>query len=130
MGAEEIKKDMDIISWPSDLAYEQWVALPVSGARPSARYKHAAAVADENLYITGGSRNGRYLSDIQAFDLRSLTWSSLKLEIDPSADKSEDSGLQEVLPGISDHSMLFCFRLNGKINFFFLVGILRNLPMQ
>lgn len=106
MGAEEIKKDMDIISWPSDLAYEQWVALPVSGARPSARYKHAAAVADEKLYITGGSRNGRYLSDIQAFDLRSLTWSSLKLEIDPSADKSEDSGLQEVLPGISDHSMI------------------------
>ncbi|PPD96956.1 hypothetical protein GOBAR_DD06012 [Gossypium barbadense] len=106
MGAEEIKKDMDITSWPSDLAYEQWVALPVSGARPSARYKHAAAVADENLYITGGSRNGRYLSDIQAFDLRSLTWSSLKLEIDPSADKSEDSGLQEVLPGISDHSMV------------------------
>ncbi|MBA0837633.1 hypothetical protein Goarm_009774, partial [Gossypium armourianum] len=106
MGAEEIKKDMDITSWPSDLAYEQWVALPVSGARPSARYKHAAAVANEKLYITGGSRNGRYLSDIQAFDLRSLTWSSLKLEIDPSADKSEDSGLQEVLPGISDHSMI------------------------
>ena len=39
MGAEEIKKDMDISSWPLDLIYEQWVALPVSGARPSARYK-------------------------------------------------------------------------------------------
>ncbi|XP_039022223.1 acyl-CoA-binding domain-containing protein 4-like [Hibiscus syriacus] len=106
MRAEEIKADMDISSWPSDLAHEQWVKLPVSGARPSARYKHAAAVADEKLYITGGSRNGRYLSDIQVFDLRSLTWSSLKLNIEPSDDKSEDNGLQEVLPGISDHSMI------------------------
>ncbi|GMI83364.1 hypothetical protein like AT5G04420 [Hibiscus trionum] len=106
MGAEEIKTDMDISSWPSDLAHEQWAALPVSGARPSARYKHAAAVADEKLYITGGSRNGRYLSDIQVFDLRSLTWSSLKLKIEPSDDKSEENGLQEVLPGTSDHSMI------------------------
>ncbi|XVE99202.1 hypothetical protein REPUB_Repub03eG0176800 [Reevesia pubescens] len=97
---------MDISSWPSDLAYEQWVALPVPGARPSARYKHAAAVVDEKLYITGGSRNGRYLYDIQLFDFRSLTWSSLKLKIEPNVDKSEDSGLQEVLPGISDHSMI------------------------
>ncbi|XP_022765490.1 acyl-CoA-binding domain-containing protein 4-like isoform X1 [Durio zibethinus] len=106
MQAEEIKKDMDISSWPSDLAYEQWVALPVSGARPSARYKHAAAVVDEKLYITGGSRNGRYLSDIQVFDLRSLTWSSLKLKIEPNADKSEDTSLWEVLPGTSDHSVI------------------------
>ncbi|XP_021295609.1 acyl-CoA-binding domain-containing protein 4 isoform X1 [Herrania umbratica] len=105
MGAEEIK-EMDISKWPSDLAYEQWVALPVSGARPSARYKHAAAVVGENLYIHGGSRNGRYLSDIQVFDLRSLTWSSLKLKIESDADKSEDNGLQEVLPGTSDHSMI------------------------
>ncbi|OMO87264.1 Kelch repeat type 1 [Corchorus capsularis] len=94
---------MDISSWPSDLAYEQWVALPVSGARPSARYKHAAAVVDGKLYITGGSRNGRYLSDIQLFDLRSLTWSSLKLKTEQNA---ENSDLQEVLPGTSDHRMI------------------------
>lgn len=40
------------------------------------------------------------------FDLRSLTWSSLKLEIDPNADKPKDTGLQEVFPGTSDHSMV------------------------
>ncbi|XVF83007.1 hypothetical protein PTKIN_Ptkin16aG0098000 [Pterospermum kingtungense] len=97
---------MDISSWPTDLAYEQWVPLPVSGARPSARYKHAAAVVNEKLYVVGGSRNGRYLSDIQVFDLRSLTWSSLKLGIEPNADKPENSGLQEVFPGTSDHSMI------------------------
>ncbi|XVF75638.1 hypothetical protein PTKIN_Ptkin13bG0203300 [Pterospermum kingtungense] len=97
---------MDISCWPSNLTYEQWIALPISGARPSARYKHAAAVVDDKLYITGGSCNGRYLSDIQAFDFRSLTWCSLKLKIDPNADKSENNGLQEVLPGTSDHSMI------------------------
>ncbi|KAE8709729.1 putative AMP dependent CoA ligase [Hibiscus syriacus] len=106
MRAEEIKTDMYISSWPSDLAHEKWVKLPVSSAHPSARYKHAATVADEKLYINVGSRNGLYLSDIQVFDLRSLTWYSLKLKIDPSDDKSEDNGLQEVLPGISDHSMI------------------------
>lgn len=28
-------------------------------------YQHAAAVVGERLYISGGSRNGRHLSDIQ-----------------------------------------------------------------
>lgn len=27
--------------------------------------QHAAVVVDEKLYIVGGSRNGRYLSDVQ-----------------------------------------------------------------
>ena len=27
--------------------------------------QHAAAVVDEKLYVVGGSRNGRYLSDVQ-----------------------------------------------------------------
>lgn len=39
MGTEEIKKDVDISKWLSELGYDQWVALPVSGPRPSARYK-------------------------------------------------------------------------------------------
>ncbi|XP_030450842.1 acyl-CoA-binding domain-containing protein 4 [Syzygium oleosum] len=82
MGTEETRKNMDIDSWCSDLAYDQWVALPVSGQRPSARYKHAAAVVDEKLYIIGGSRNGRYLPDVQAFDFKSLTWSSVRLKME------------------------------------------------
>lgn len=37
--SKEIKEDMDIIKWHSELSYEEWMALPVSGSRPSARYK-------------------------------------------------------------------------------------------
>ncbi|KAJ7974986.1 acyl-CoA-binding domain-containing protein 4 [Quillaja saponaria] len=95
---------MDMNKWHKELAYDQWVALPVSGARPSARYKHAAAVADEKLYVFGGSRNGRYLPDVQVFDFRSLTWSNLKLK--PNADKGDTSGSQEVLPATSGHNMI------------------------
>ena len=36
---EEIKKDIDISNWQSVMGYDQWVALPVTGTRPSARYK-------------------------------------------------------------------------------------------
>ncbi|KAJ4829842.1 hypothetical protein Tsubulata_016555 [Turnera subulata] len=100
MGMEEIKSD----SWCSQLEYDEWAPAPVSGPKPSARYKHAAAVADEKLYVFGGSRNGRYLSDVQVFDLRSLVWSSLKLEVD--GDKAQGIDLQDVLPATSDHSMV------------------------
>lgn len=98
MGTEEIKKEMNAANWFSQLAYDRWVPIPVSGARPSARYKvmfvtafktlnadlyddhvtlcchffqHAAAVADDDgkLYIAGGSRTGRYLPDVQVYDV-------------------------------------------------------------
>lgn len=39
MGTEEIKRDVDVSNWQSVLDHDQWVALPVSGPRPSARYK-------------------------------------------------------------------------------------------
>ncbi|XP_010558261.1 PREDICTED: acyl-CoA-binding domain-containing protein 4 isoform X2 [Tarenaya hassleriana] len=68
--------------------------------------QHAAAIVDEKLYIVGGSRNGRYLSDVQVFDLRSLTWSNLKLKPEASADNIEDGSLQEAFPAISDHRMM------------------------
>ncbi|OVA17943.1 Kelch repeat type 1 [Macleaya cordata] len=105
MGAE-VTVDSDISSWLLSLAYDQWVALPVSGSRPSARYKHAAEVANGKLYITGGSRNGRYLSDIQVFDLRTLTWSALKLHMDSESDQLGDNSSQEVLPATSGHSLV------------------------
>ncbi|XP_038711615.1 acyl-CoA-binding domain-containing protein 4-like isoform X2 [Tripterygium wilfordii] len=103
MATEEIRKEIVIGTGNLELAYDQWVALPVSGTQPSARYKHAAAVVDEKLYVIGGSRNGRYLSDVQVFDLRSLAWSSLNLKSE-NADKLGDSSPQEALPAISDHS--------------------------
>lgn len=39
METEDIKKQIDTANWHSELDYEQWVALPVSGPRPAARYK-------------------------------------------------------------------------------------------
>ncbi|XAR72154.1 hypothetical protein NMG60_11018695 [Bertholletia excelsa] len=91
-------------NWHLDLSYDQWVAPSVSGPRPSARYKHAAAVVDGKLYISGGSRNGRYLSDVQVLDLKTLTWSTLKLNTEPNTDKENVS--KEVLPATSGHSMI------------------------
>ncbi|MFS8012389.1 putative galactose oxidase/kelch, beta-propeller, kelch-type beta propeller [Helianthus anomalus] len=93
-------------NWYSALEYDQWVALPVAGTRPSARYKHAAVVVDEKLYIVGGSRNGRYLSDVQAFDLKNLSWSTFALSTKSDAENVNDSTLTEVFPAISGHSMV------------------------
>lgn len=39
MGTEEIRKDMDICSWCAELAYDEWVPIPVNAKPPSARYK-------------------------------------------------------------------------------------------
>ncbi|XP_076952284.1 acyl-CoA-binding domain-containing protein 5-like [Bidens hawaiensis] len=82
----------DNSNWHSELDYDKWVSLPVAGPRPSARYKHAAAVIDEKLYIVGGSRNGRQLSDVQALDLRNLSWSTIKLKAQSQADNHAISG--------------------------------------
>ncbi|ESW16246.1 hypothetical protein PHAVU_007G140800 [Phaseolus vulgaris] len=95
---------MEINNWYTELTYDEWVPVTVSGARPGARYKHAATVVDEKLYITGGSRNGRHLSDVQVFDLRSLTWSSLKLKA--KVGKEDGNSSQEFLPATSGHNMI------------------------
>lgn len=93
-------------NWRLELDHDQWIALPVSGPRPSARYKHAAAVVGEKLYIVGGSRNGRYLSDFQVFDLNNLTWSSIKLNVDTSSGNVEHSSPEIAFPAISSHNMI------------------------
>ncbi|KAL3520786.1 hypothetical protein ACH5RR_018935 [Cinchona calisaya] len=93
-------------NWHLTVSYDQWVEVPVPGPRPAARYKHAATVVDQKLYITGGSRNGRYLSDVQAFDLKDLTWSTIKLKSELDAVKVNDGIKFEVLPAIAGHSMI------------------------
>ncbi|PIA37125.1 hypothetical protein AQUCO_03000004v1 [Aquilegia coerulea] len=107
MGIEENNKtDMNINNWISELGYDKWSPLPVTGSRPSARYKHGAAVADGKLYIVGGSRNGRHLADVQVFDLRTLAWSRLNLHADPNSTKQVDDNSAEILPAISGHSLV------------------------
>ncbi|KAL2469247.1 Acyl-CoA-binding domain-containing protein 4 [Forsythia ovata] len=61
--------------------YDQWVAPPVSGTRPKARYEHGAAVIDDKMYIFGGNHNGRYLNDLQVLDLRSWTWAKVDVQL-------------------------------------------------
>lgn len=59
--------------------YDQWVAPPISGPHPKARYEHGAAVIDDKMYVFGGNHNGRYLSDLQTLDLKSWTWSKIEV---------------------------------------------------
>lgn len=66
--------------------YDQWVAPPLSGSRPKARYEHGAVVIGDKMYIFGGNHNGRYLSDLQALDLKTWTWS--KIEVKSGSDTS------------------------------------------
>ncbi|KAG8390564.1 hypothetical protein BUALT_Bualt01G0096600 [Buddleja alternifolia] len=107
--------------WHLELSNDQWVSLPVSGPRPAARYKHAATVFDEKLYIMGGSRNGRYLSDFQVFDLKNLTWSTIKLNTEANDVKSKDGIRVEVFPATAGHSMV---KWDTKL--FLLAGLSKN----
>ncbi|CAL5194739.1 unnamed protein product [Lathyrus oleraceus] len=71
-------KDVVVEGFASVGVYDQWVAPPVSGQRPKARYEHGAAAVQDKLYIYGGNHNGRYLSDLHVLDLRRWTWSKLE----------------------------------------------------
>ncbi|RDX97553.1 Acyl-CoA-binding domain-containing protein 4 [Mucuna pruriens] len=79
-GSEVGTQDKDIVveSFGSVGVYDQWIASPVSGQRPKARYEHGAAVVQDKLYIYGGNHNGRYLNDLQVLDLRSWNWSKIE----------------------------------------------------
>lgn len=103
MDIEEIQNAT--ANWYSNLGYCQWEALPVSGSRPVGRYKHAAAVVAEKLYVCGGSRNGRHLSDIQVLDLTDLTWSPLKLTMERNPGDL-DNGNLSTFPPTSGHDMI------------------------
>ncbi|KAH1192147.1 Acyl-CoA-binding domain-containing protein 4 [Glycine max] len=81
-------KDVVIEGFGSVGVYDQWVAPPVSGQRPKARYEHGAAVVQDKLYIYGGNHNGRYLNDLHVLDLRSWTWSKIEAEVVESTNSS------------------------------------------
>ncbi|XP_019187821.1 PREDICTED: acyl-CoA-binding domain-containing protein 4-like isoform X2 [Ipomoea nil] len=85
-------QDKDVVSEGSSAVsvYDQWVAPLVSGPRPKPRYEHGAAVIDDKMYIFGGNHNGRYLSDLQALDLKSWTWS--RVEVKEASEASSPIG--------------------------------------
>ncbi|KAK9124098.1 hypothetical protein Sjap_013700 [Stephania japonica] len=106
MEAAKIGEVTDVNEWISALPYDTWVALPVSGSRPSARYQHGSVVAKGKLYVVGGSRNGRNLADIQVLDLKTLAWSTVKLNVDPNSESDGENRLEEVFPAASGCSVI------------------------
>lgn len=85
-------QDKDVVSegLGSVVLYDEWIAPPISGQLPKARYEvlacpvfiiftllipifilrnvsisqHGAAVVQDKMYIYGGNHNGRYLNDL------------------------------------------------------------------
>ncbi|KAJ0980678.1 hypothetical protein J5N97_008933 [Dioscorea zingiberensis] len=83
--------------------YDQWVAPAISGTRPKPRYEHGAAVIQDKMYIFGGNHNGRYLSDLQVLDLKTLTWS--KIEATTTTGSPDSSTSLPVAP-CAGHSLI------------------------
>uniref|UniRef100_UPI003C2C8598 acyl-CoA-binding domain-containing protein 4 isoform X1 n=1 Tax=Typha angustifolia TaxID=59011 RepID=UPI003C2C8598 len=106
MGEKDVNGVSGITAFLSTVPYDQWTSVNPSGWRPSARYKHAAAVVQDKLYVIGGSRNGRYLSDVQVFDFRTLKWSTFSQKMDSQDPKSETNISDQVFPASAGHSLI------------------------
>ncbi|KAJ9180247.1 hypothetical protein P3X46_008516 [Hevea brasiliensis] len=98
-------QDKDVVSegFGSVIVYDQWIAPPISGQRPKARYEHGAAVIQDKMYIYGGNHNGRYLNDLHVLDLRSWTWS--KVDAKAGAESDESKSLATVT-SCAGHSLI------------------------
>ncbi|XP_006650861.1 acyl-CoA-binding domain-containing protein 6 [Oryza brachyantha] len=83
--------------------HEEWTPLSVSGQRPKPRYEHGATVVQDKMYIFGGNHNGRYLSDLQALDLKSLTWSKIDAKLQAG---STDSSKSAQVSSCAGHSLI------------------------
>ncbi|EMS61872.1 Acyl-CoA-binding domain-containing protein 4 [Triticum urartu] len=84
-------------------AHEEWTALSVSGQRPKPRYEHGATVLQDKMYIFGGNHNGRYLSDLQVLDLKSLTWSKIDAKLQAG---TSDSAITAQVSPCAGHSLV------------------------
>ncbi|KAL9236550.1 hypothetical protein vseg_011204 [Gypsophila vaccaria] len=85
MGDAEEEEGGEVRRWYSSMGHHQWATLPLRGPRPSPRYKHAAALVSHKLFISGGTRNGRSLSDFQVLDLNTSSWSPFPSLLPPSS---------------------------------------------
>ncbi|KAH9327561.1 hypothetical protein KI387_007739, partial [Taxus chinensis] len=85
--------------------FDWWVAPPLSGRRPTARYEHAAEVVQGKMYVIGGNHNGRYLNDIQVLDLKTMLWSKIEPKVDPDY-QSNEADFQALLPPCAGHSLI------------------------
>ncbi|KAG6470750.1 hypothetical protein ZIOFF_071827 [Zingiber officinale] len=106
MEVSDLSGTMDVTAILASSPYDKWFALSTSGWCPSARYKHAAEFVNERLYVVGGSRNGRYLSDVQVFDFRTLRWSTLRLEVDKDGSRLDTVDQEKGFPAVAGHSLV------------------------
>uniref|UniRef100_A0A0E0D980 ACB domain-containing protein n=1 Tax=Oryza meridionalis TaxID=40149 RepID=A0A0E0D980_9ORYZ len=83
--------------------HEEWTPLSVNGQGPKPRYEHGATVVQDKMYIFGGNHNGRYLSDLQALDLKSLTWSKIDAKFQAG---STDSSKSAQVSSCAGHSLI------------------------
>ncbi|OAY81116.1 Acyl-CoA-binding domain-containing protein 4 [Ananas comosus] len=106
MGEKDVNRISNVTDFLSAVPYDKWVLVNPDDWRPSARYKHAAEVVQDKLYVIGGSRNGRYLSDVQVFDFRTLKWSTVSANMDPKRSKSDTVISDQVFPASAGHSVV------------------------
>ncbi|KAJ3669277.1 hypothetical protein LUZ60_011227 [Juncus effusus] len=104
-GTPSQTEDKDVImeGLSSVAVYDQWTPLSVSGQNPKSRYQHGAAVVQDKMYIFGGNHNGRYLSDLQVLDLKSLTWSKVDAKLQQTG--SSESAIITMAP-CAGHSLM------------------------
>ncbi|AQL04250.1 Acyl-CoA-binding domain-containing protein 4 [Zea mays] len=105
-GSSVETQDIDVIleglSTVSSL--DEWTPLAISGHRPKPRYEHGATVLQDKMYIFGGNHNGCYLSDLQALDLKNLTWSKIDAKLE--AESSDSAKTSQIAP-CAGHSLFF-----------------------
>ncbi|CAN1219855.1 Acyl-CoA-binding domain-containing protein 4 [Linum perenne] len=104
-GSHVETQDKDVVSEAlgSVVVYDQWIAPPISGQRPKARYEHGAAVIQDKMYIYGGNHNGRYLNDLHVLDLRSWTWSKVDGKVET---ESQEPASPATLAPCAGHSLI------------------------
>jgi hypothetical protein len=96
-------KDVILEGLSTVSSHDEWTPLSVSGLRPKPRYEHGAAVLQDKMYIFGGNHNGRYLSDLQVLDLKSLTWSKIDAKL--QGDSSDSAKTAQIAP-CAGHSLI------------------------
>jgi len=63
-------------------------------------------VVQDKLYVVGGSRNGRSLSDVQVFYFRTFTWSALNPTRDSNQLNLENNATSGSFPALAGHSLV------------------------
>ncbi|KAK4404017.1 Acyl-CoA-binding domain-containing protein 4 [Sesamum angolense] len=112
----------DSQNWQLELSYDQWVALPVSGQRPAARnISMLGSYVFFSPFYDKKSDFIAFLPCFKVFDLKSLTWSTIKLNMETDDMKSKGAIPFEGFPATSGHIMI-----KWKTRLLLLAGLSKN----